>query len=253
MTRSSKFTVKGLIGISTDFQLLGSYFLAPNVNTLAILSIAEGADPNLLDLRQGFVYVEGERINLKVADLAAKAYENNLPMEASGFYTMDYPEVELPDGSIGYEQLVDFGAHIAQVLVDIETGQVVVEKVFAVHDIGQVVNPKGVRGQIEGAVTMATGFALTEELLVDQGMIQNSSLESYIIPTVLDAPQVISDVVELPEAETPFGAKAIGEPPMNIAPAAIANAVADAIGAPITQLPISPERVLNALEAKGTS
>jgi CO/xanthine dehydrogenase Mo-binding subunit len=210
------------------------------------------ADPALLDLRQGFVYVEGERISLKVADLAAKAYDKNLPMQASGFYTMDYPEVELPDGSAGYEQIADFGAHIAQVLVDIETGQVTVEKVVAVHDIGQVVNPKGVRGQIEGAVIMASGYALMEELLVDQGVIQNSSFDSYLIPTAFDSPQIISDVVELPEAETPLGAKAIGEPPMNIAPSAIANAVSDAIGAPITQLPITPERVLEALEAKGT-
>jgi CO/xanthine dehydrogenase Mo-binding subunit len=211
-----------------------------------------GVDPDLLDLRQGFVYVEGERISLKVADLAAKAYLNNLPMQASGFYAMDYPEVELPDGSKGYEQITDFGAHVAQVLVDIETGQVTVEKVVAVHDIGQVVNPKGVRGQIEGAVTMASGYGLIEELIVDQGITQNTSLDSYLIPTVLDSPQVISDVVELPEDEAPLGAKAIGEPPMNIAPSAIANAVSDAIGASITRLPISPERVLEALEAKGS-
>jgi CO/xanthine dehydrogenase Mo-binding subunit len=173
-------------------------------------------------------------------------------MQASGFYAMDYPEVELPDGSTGYEQIADFGAHIAQVLVDIETGQVVVEKVFAVHDIGQVVNPKGVRGQIEGAVTMASGYGLIEELVVEQGITQNISLDSYLIPTALDSLKIISDVIELPEDETPLGAKAIGEPPINIAPSAIANAVADAIGVPITQLPISPERVLEALENKGT-
>lgn len=219
---------------------------------LGLAAEETNADPALIDLRQGYVYVEGEHINLKVADLAAKAYEKNLPMQASGFYTMDYPEVTLPDGSTGYEHVTGFGAHIAQVLVDIETGQVTVEKVVAVHDIGQVVNPKGVRGQIEGAVTMASGYSLIEELIVDQGIIQNVSLESYLIPTVYDSPEIISDVVELPEEETPLGAKAVGEPPMNVAPSAIANAVADAIRAPITHLPISPERVLKALEAKGT-
>ena len=212
-----------------------------------------GADTDLMDLRQGFVYAEGERLSLQVADLAAKAYEKNLPMQASGFYAMDYPEVELPDGSTGYEHLADFGAHIAQVLVDIETGQVTVEKVVAVHDIGQVVNPKGVRGQIEGAVTMASGYSLMEELLVHQGVIQNTSLESYLVPTAFDSPQIVADVVELPEDEAPLGAKPIGEPPMNIAPAAIANAVADAIGAPVTQLPITPERILEILEIKSTS
>lgn len=214
---------------------------------LEIAAQETGADVTLLDIRQGFVYVEGERINLKMTDLAAKAYQKNLPMQASGFYTMDYPEAQLPDGSMGYEQMTEFGAHVAQVLVDIETGQVTVEKVIAVHDVGQVVNPHGVRGQIEGGVTMAVGYGVTEEMLVDQGMIRNTSLESYMIPTVFDSPQIIADVVELPEAGAPLGAKAIGEPPMNIAPAAIANAVADAIGAPVNQLPISPERVLAAL------
>jgi nicotinate dehydrogenase large molybdopterin subunit len=208
-----------------------------------------GADPDLLELRLGFVYVEGERISLKVADLATKAYQSNLPMQASGFYTMDYPAAQLPDGTEGYQQMTSFGAHVAQVVVDIETGQVTLEKVFAVHDIGQVVNPKGVRGQIEGAVTMASGYGLIEELLVDQGVIQNSSLESYIIPTVFDSPEIVSGVIEIPEDGAPLGAKAVGEPPINNAPAAIANAVADAIGVPITQLPISPERVLAALEA----
>jgi CO/xanthine dehydrogenase Mo-binding subunit len=207
-----------------------------------------GADLDLLDLHQGFVFVEGERISIKVADLVTKAYEQNQPMQASGFFAMEYPEVKLPDGSSGYEHFADFGAHIAQVLVDVETGQVTVEKVVAVHDIGQVVNPKGVRGQIEGAVTMASGYGLMEELLVHQGVIQNLSLESYLIPTVLDSPQIIADVVELSGEEAPLGAKGIGEPPINIAPSAIANAVADAIDAPVMQLPITPERVLEALE-----
>ncbi len=207
-----------------------------------------GADMDLLDLRQGFVYVEGERISLKVADLATKAYESNLPMQASGFYTMDYPSIQLPDGSDGYEQMTCFGAHVAQVLVDIETGQVTLEKIYAVHDIGQMVNPKGVRGQVEGAVTMASGYSLMEELLVEQGVIQNHSLESYLIPTAFDAPEIVSEMVEIPEDGAPLGAKAIGEPPMNIAPAAIANAVADALDVPIKQLPITAEYVIAALE-----
>ena len=211
-----------------------------------------GADRDLLDLRQGFVYVEGERISLRVSDLAAKAYEGNLPMQASGFYTMDYPDAQLTDGSDGYEQMVSFGAHVAQVLVDTETGEVTLEKIYVVHDIGQVVNPKGVRGQVEGAVATAFGYSLMEELLVDQGQIQNHSLESYLIPTVLDSPEIVSEMVEIPEEGAPMGAKAIGEPPVNIAPAAIANAVADALGVSINQLPISPEYVLDVWESKGS-
>jgi len=96
---------------------------------------------------------------------------------------------------------------------------------------------------------MGLGYALMEELHVDQGIIQNTSLESYLIPTALDIPQIIVDVVELPEDETPYGAKSVGEPPTNITPSAIANAVADAIGKPINYLPISPESVLVAIKA----
>jgi len=88
-----------------------------------------------------------------------------------------------------------------------------------------------------------------EELLVEQGKTLNNSLESYLIPTSFDTPDIKIDVVELHDPEAPLGAKGAGEPPINITPAAIANAVADAIGAPVTQLPISPERVLEALQS----
>ena len=207
-----------------------------------------GADLDLIDLGNGFVHVEGERVNITIADLAAKAYERNLPMQASGFYAMDYPKVNLADGTEGYEQVASFGAHVAQVLVDIETGQVEVEQVVALHDVGQVINPKGLRGQIEGAVSMAFGFTFMEDLVVEDGITLNNSLESYLIPTACDTPQIKIDVVELHDPEVPLGAKGAGEPPINITPAAIANAVADAVGAPISQLPISPERVLEVLQ-----
>ena len=207
-----------------------------------------GIDPALISFHQGFVHIEGERLSIKIADLAAKAYQKNLPMQASGFYSMDYPSVHLPDGSEGFEQLVTFGAHVAQVLVDIETGQVEVEKIIAVHDVGQVVNPGGLRGQIEGGILMSLGSALMEELLVNQGKIINNSLESYLIPTSFDTTNIKIDVVELPDPETPLGAKGIGEPPTRIAAAAVANAIADAIGISITRLPITPELVLEALQ-----
>ncbi len=207
-----------------------------------------GADPELVDLRGGYVYVENEQVQLTVSELAAKAYEKNLPMQASGFYTMDYPEAELEDGSTGFEQVVGFGVHVAEVLVDIETGQVEIEQIIAVHDAGTIINPKGARGQIEGAVSMASGYALIEDLVVDQGLIQNPSLESYLIPTVMDMPKITADFVEIEDVAGPFGAKGLGEPPMNVSPAAIANAVTDAIGAPVTHLPITPERVLDLLE-----
>ena len=217
---------------------------------LDLAAAQTGADLDLIDLGNGFVHVEGERVNITVAELAAKAYEQNLPMQASGFYTMDYPGVKLEDGTDGYEQTTSFGAHVAQVLVDIETGQVDVEQIVAVHDVGQVVNPGGLRGQIEGAVSMAFGYTVMEELLVDQGKILNNSLESYLIPTSFDTPDIKIAVVELHDPEAPLGAKGVGEPPINITPAAIANAVSDAIQVPVSQLPISAEWILDALDSR---
>jgi CO/xanthine dehydrogenase Mo-binding subunit len=221
----------------------------PIRKVLLDLAVEEtGADLELLGLGNGFVHVEGERVNITVAQLAAKAYESNLPMQASGFYTMDYPDAQLEDGTQGYEQTTSFGTHVAQVLVDIETGQVEVEQIVAVHDVGQVVNPGGLRGQIEGAVSMAVGYTFMEQLLVEQGITLNNSLESYLIPTSFDTPDIKIGVVELHDAEAPLGAKGAGEPPINITPAAIANAVSDAIQMPVTQLPISPEWILEAVQ-----
>lgn len=223
---------------------------APIRQVLVDLAAEElGADSELVDLRNGYVYVENEQVQLTVPELAARAYERNLPMQANGFFTMDYPDAVLADGSEGYEQVVGFGAHVAQVLVDIETGEVKVEKITAVHDAGTIINSKGARGQVEGAVSMACGYALMEELIVDQGLIQNPSLESYLIPTVMDVPDITADFVELEDAAGPLGAKGLGEPPMNITPAAIANAVTDALGVPATHLPLTPERVLKLIES----
>jgi CO/xanthine dehydrogenase Mo-binding subunit len=170
-------------------------------------------------------------------------------MHSSGYFAMDYPETLLPDGTPGYKHRASFGAHVAEVLVDIETGEVHVEKIVAVHDVGQVVNPAGVRGQIEGGTSMAFGYGLLEELKVSEGNILTSSLDSYLIPTIVDVPKIIVGIVEKPEPGGPLGAKGVGEPPTNIAAVAIANAVRDAIGATILQLPITPERVLEALNS----
>lgn len=223
----------------------------PIRNVLLDLASDElGIDRVLLDMRLGYVYVEEEQVNLGVADLAAKAYEKNLPMQSSGHYAMDYPEVQLPGGSIGYKQRAAFGAHVAQVLVDIETGEVVVERIVAVHDVGKIVNPAGVRGQIEGGTSMGFGYGTMEELHIKKGRILNTSLESYLIPTSLDVPKITVGTVEILEPGAPLGAKGVGEPPTNLAAAAIANAVVDAIGVPINQLPITPERVLETLSSR---
>ncbi len=208
-----------------------------------------GLPVEILQLRDGLVLAEGERLSLTVAELAVKATQENRCLHADGFYAMEYPE-PLPPNSYRYAPSVfTFGTQVAQVLVDIETGQVTIEKLVAVQDAGQVINPGGARGQIEGGVIMGLGYALMEELLVDQGSTQNPNLGTYLIPTAKDVPALIVKIVEIPEPYAPFGAKGLGEPPLTPTAPAILNAVVDAIGVPLYQIPLTPERVLTAIES----
>jgi len=143
-----------------------------------------------------------------------------------------------------------FGTHIAEVEVDTETGQVTVLKVTAVHDVGQAVNPQGVQGQIEGGVVQGVGYALMEELQVRQGAIQNPDFLNYRMPTPLDIPEIDPVILEIPSAYGPFGAKGLGEPVMMGVVPAIANAIENAVGVRVREVPITAERLLQALQAK---
>ena len=143
-----------------------------------------------------------------------------------------------------------FGAQAVEVEVDVETGEVTVLRVVAAHDCGRIVNPLMVDSQVVGAVTQGIGFALTEERLVDmgRGVVVNANLENYLVPTMLDVPEIVNARVDLPDpVANPTGAKGIGEPPLIPTAPAIANAVYDAIGVRIRQTPLSRQRVLTAL------
>ena len=147
--------------------------------------------------------------------------------------------------------LKTFGAHFAQVEVDVRTGEVFVEHVVAVHDIGRVINPLTAASQVEGGVIQGLGFALGEERIVDRptGRVVNGNLEGYKIPTVRDVPKITVRFIDDPDTKANnLGAKGLGEPPIIPLPAAVANAVANAIGVRIRTAPITRQRVLEALE-----
>ena len=207
-----------------------------------------GLDKDLLSLREGFLYAEGEELHFSVPYLATKAHEHNLTMSADSIYTVGYPGDFSEDEDPNKSEPFTFAAHTAQVLVDIETGVIQVENYWAVHDAGTIVNPGSALGQITGGVAQGLGYSLMEELVVDQGRTQNLTLESYLIPTAKDIPDIKVGVVEFPYAYGPFGVKGLGEASLAPVNAAIANAVADAIGARVRQLPLTPERVLKALD-----
>jgi CO/xanthine dehydrogenase Mo-binding subunit len=163
------------------------------------------------------------------------------------------PDTVAPDPVTKYGNVSPayvFGTHVAEVEVDTETGEVTVTGYWASHDVGRAINPMLLEGQVEGGVTQGIGWALSEDMIVRDGRLLNGTLLDYRIPGSKDVPRVVCDFVEPVEPNGPFGAKGIGEPALNPVPAAIANAIYDAIGIRFTELPITPERVLAALRAR---
>jgi CO/xanthine dehydrogenase Mo-binding subunit len=144
-----------------------------------------------------------------------------------------------------------FAAHLAEVEVDTESGQTRVLGHLVVQDVGRAINPAAVEGQIQGAVAQGVGWALLERMAYDgSGQLLSGSLMDYALPQSDQAPPVETVILEVASEHGPFGAKGVGEPPVIAAPAAIANAVADAVGQRFTELPITSERVLETLAAR---
>jgi CO/xanthine dehydrogenase Mo-binding subunit len=141
-----------------------------------------------------------------------------------------------------------FAAQIAEVEVDTETGEVEVLKIVAVHDCGTAINPLLTEGQVEGGVGMGLGFGMMEEMVLKQGRVMNPQFTDYVLPTALDTPNIVTRLVERPEPTGPFGAKGIGEPSLLPTAPAIVNAIQDAVGIRLRELPVTPEKVLKALE-----
>jgi CO/xanthine dehydrogenase Mo-binding subunit len=148
--------------------------------------------------------------------------------------------------------VLTFGVQVVEVAVDVETGEVRVDRVAAVHDVGRIINPLGARSQIEGGIIQGVGHTLSEVRLHDPetGRILTTTLDAYRMPTVADVPEIVCEFVDEPDEHlTNLGSKGLGEPPIIPIAAAIANAIRDATGADVHELPISREEMLRALEA----
>jgi len=144
-----------------------------------------------------------------------------------------------------------YGADFAEVEVDTETGEVRVLRLTGAFDVGRAINPGFVKGQITGGGVMGIGWALSEGLIVEKGRILNAGLTDYLIPGAQDIPRMDALIVESHEPTGPFGAKGIGEGSMVCVASAVANAVADAVGVRIRDLPITAEKILSALRDPG--
>mgnify|MGYP002348321227 CR=1 FL=1 len=144
-----------------------------------------------------------------------------------------------------------YACQACELTVDPRTGKVKVARVAAAHEVGKAINPQMALGQIYGGVVMGLGFALTEEIRHQNGVIQNLNFNTYRIPRSTDVPEITAILVENPDSCGPWGAKSLGEPTNELMGAAVANAVAAATGVRVTQSPITPERVLAAIGRGG--
>ena len=143
-----------------------------------------------------------------------------------------------------------FGTQIAEVKVDRETGKVKLLKMTAAHDCGTAINPMCVEGQLEGSISMGQGQGLFEELIWDKGQALNPSFLHYTLSTAMDMPEIEPILVDSTKDKESFEPKEAGEGTQVTSPVAIANAIYDAIGVRIKELPITPEKIIKALEKK---
>jgi CO/xanthine dehydrogenase Mo-binding subunit len=170
------------------------------------------------------------------AVIAQAAARDGRTLEASHFYDAK-----------AHAAVTSFTAQVAEVAVDSQTGQVTVRRFTTAHDVGTVINPIGHQGQIEGGLVQGLGFALSEELGTEDGRVSTLSLGDFKLPTIADIPPLTTVLLEDPVGPGPFRAKAIGEGSISAVAPAVANAVADACGVRILDLPITAEKVYFAL------
>jgi len=186
-----------------------------------------------LDLAAGEIRVRGTPARaVSLSEVARRAYHTMTEIAGKGVA----PISNAPP----------YGAHFADVSVNEETGQIRINRYVAVHDVGRALNRSVVEGQIEGATVQGIGFALSEEVLIDPdgGAVTNASLMDYKVLTAADVPPIEVILVEHPDPNGPYGAKGAGEVGIIPVAGALANAVADAIGARVLRAPMTPERVL---------
>jgi CO/xanthine dehydrogenase Mo-binding subunit len=149
-------------------------------------------------------------------------------------------------------RVLTFGIQVAEVAVDVETGEVRVERIAAVHDIGRVINPLGASSQVEGGIIQGLGHTLFEQRVLDpgSGSVLTQTLDAYKLPTMADIPEIVTELLDIPDPHlTNLGSKGLGEPPIIPTAAAIANAIRDATGADVRSLPITREEMLRSLRA----
>ena len=222
--------------------------------------ITEAAGPmleaNVQDLAFGDAKVflkDQPQMALPIGEVVKRKLGINGIMRGDGSYTYEIgKDLDLETGHSDHASaFYMYATQAAEVAVDEESGRVRLLRMSAAHDVGKAINPLNCVAQIEGGVAMGIGSALHEEMVIDEtGKVRNPSFLDYHLVTSLDVPKMIPIIVECPEPQGPYGAKGLGEPGLAPTPAAIGNAVADALGIRIYDLPLKPENVYWGIQKK---
>lgn len=203
-----------------------------------------------LEIADGKVFLSSFRSKSITLEEIAKSLGNERLREESDF-TAHSTEMDEETGQGCPYWPYTFGACAVEVEVDTSTGKVEILRAASAQDVGTAINPELVEGQMDGGFAMGYGYALFEDLNLKKGKIVNNRFTNYLLPTSMDMPELEKIIIEDPELTGPYGAKGIGEPVMTYVAPAILNAIYDATGVRITEIPVTPERLLKALRQAG--
>jgi 4-hydroxybenzoyl-CoA reductase subunit alpha len=220
---------------------------------LEIVALELKCDSNDFDIHDECVVKKADNSKIMDFDKAIQlcySFDYGRLIIGRGNYNPKTTPIDFRTGQGNVSGSYSFEAQVAEVEVNKKTGEVRVTKMYDVHDIGYPVNPASVHGQIEGSIVMGIGYTLYEDLKFDQGRVVNPSFSKYRLPRSIGIPKIESIFIETNDPQGPFGAKGMGESSLLPTAAAIANAVYDAVGVQIKDLPITPEKVLKALKEK---
>ncbi len=232
----------------------------------AIIMAARQVKESLLEMASELLLVPTSRIEfvdgkvydrdnperkLSFREVTSKCWFTGKRMIGQGWWAPPMASMNPETGQGSPYFVYSYSTHMVQVVVDVETGEVELEDYVAVFDVGKAINPKAVEGQIEGGVAMGIGYALMEAVALSGGMIRNLSLQDYLIPTMLDVPDMKPIILPGYNELGPYGAKGVGEMCNIPAAPAILNAIANACGGRVRSLPADPEAVFLAIREAG--
>lgn len=223
---------------------------AENLKKDILKAVAVNKDISVSNLltKNERVFTKDKKVDLAWIDAIEIATRKVGALTTSGSYNSPKLGGNFKGAGAGLSPSYSFGALIAKVNVDKETGSVYVENVWGAHDVGKALNPLAVEGQLEGSWHMGIGQAMSEEMKYHNGLLLNGNFLDYKIPTTLDTPEIFTNIIESIDPEGPFGAKECGEGALHPVIPAIANAIYDAVGVRITSLPINPETILKEIK-----